>query len=172
AAEKSPSLMMEKYRLATIEYNKFLQKPRGKDNINWDEPHYKPRGLGYEDAVYAERFSHLQKTPVNAEVYDAFGFETGHGVSIKSMRLTDKTYAEKPSQITAKLNGYIKDVIEFDKIDRTNPNVFKVSSKEVKAREIFLGVPKEITLEQFMAIQKSVDRAKANDIILNFRIEE
>jgi hypothetical protein len=126
--------------------------------------------MGYEDMIYAKMFPHLKRTPVNAEAFDAFGFDTGHGVSIKSMRLTDKTYTKKPSQITAKLNKYIKDIVEFDRIKRAGFR--EIRQNMLQIQEIFLGVPKEITLEQFMAIQKSIDRAKVNKINLNFRIEE
>jgi hypothetical protein len=148
----------------------------GKGRINWNAE-FKPRGLGYEDQVYKAEFSELTRTPINAETFDAFNFGTGHGVSIKSIKTTSPGYLADPRRVRYVIDSYIDDIVKFKGITRgqsltSKVKPFDVTPTMVKSRELYIGIERETTLEQFLEIQKSAVQAKSNDIKFTLRIEE
>jgi hypothetical protein len=139
----------------------------GKGRINWNAE-FKSRGLGYEEQVCKAEFSELTRTPVNAETFDAFHFGTGHGVSIKSIKTTSPGYLADPRRVRYVIDSYIDDIVKFKGINRKigdgRLDRFLVTPELVKSKEIYIGVEKETTLEQFLEIQKSAIKAKSNNI--------
>jgi hypothetical protein len=62
--------------------------------------------------------------------------------------------------------------VKFREINRTNPEVFKVKKEMLKSTELYIGIEKETTLDQFLEIQKSAIKAKDNGIKFTLKIEE
>jgi hypothetical protein len=161
--------MADRYSLATREYNQFLQAPRGKGRADWLDPDHFGRGRVYENRVCAEDFTDMIQTPSTAQSFDAIRFADGHAVSIKSLNTNLPSYA-KPCQVTSTLNKYVRNIVNFEKM--LIPEIGEVRPNMINSQELFVGVPSGITLQQYMAAQKSVRLAQLYKIDLKLKIEE
>jgi hypothetical protein len=159
--------IIERCSLATREYNQLMQVSRGR--ADWLDPDHFRRGRVYENRVCAEDFTDMIQTPSTAQSFDAIRFSDGHAVSIKSLNTNLPSYA-RPSQITSTLNKYVRNIVDFERM--LIPEIGEVRPNMINSCELFVGVPPEITLPQFMAAQKSIRLARQHGISLRLRIEE
>jgi hypothetical protein len=70
------------------------------------------------------------------------------------------------------IDSYLDDIVKFKGISRNPPKEFKVGPETVKSKELYIGIEKDTTLEQFLEIQKSAIKAKDYGIKFTLRIEE
>lgn len=85
----------------------------------------------------------------------------GTAISAKTMdTVGSKTYQD-PKRITYQLNKYVDEMVKFEGDGKGD---FKITSTDIKNREMYLAIPHSTTKQQMEAIKKSISYADLQGI--------
>ena len=141
--------------------------------LKWKNPDITARGLIYEDLVMPElEKSGATRLAPNTNTFDAFNRRTGHAISVKSLDTQTRARLIDPRQMEHLLNRYVNKMQNFKGIKETKNQLFKITPDMVKSSEIRVGVPRETTMEQWQALQRSVVKAEQQGVKITFGVEK
>nr|WP_239384636.1 VENN motif pre-toxin domain-containing protein [Mannheimia massilioguelmaensis] len=126
---------IQKQGKAWEEYLQTTSLPEGTLNLNEIKPNFKT-------------FDHLlpDGTAVSAKTMDTVG---------------SKTYQD-PKRITHQLNKYVDDMVNFTEDGKQNS--IRITSEQIKNREIYLAIPYGSNKEQLKAINRSTEYARSKGV--------
>lgn len=85
----------------------------------------------------------------------------GTAISAKTLN-TAKSYTSNPKRITAQLNKYVDDMVNF-KGDGKKGGL-PITLRDISSKEMYLAIPSNSTRQQMEAINKSLDYAKSQGV--------
>lgn len=86
----------------------------------------------------------------------------GTAISAKTLNTKAKSYTSNPKRITAQLNKYVDDMVNF-KGDGKKGGI-PITLRDISSREMYLAIPSNSTRQQMEAINKSLDYAKSQGV--------
>ena len=126
-------------------------------------------GIAYEN--YLETLKEFAGTrlPANFKTFDFWRQEDGIATSVKTLNTNAKTYTSNPSKIYSKIKGYVDKTLKFDGYQRKimvndKPDILKVSSDDIKVRNVYIGIPGNTSMSQIQEVMKAVEYGKANNV--------
>lgn len=86
----------------------------------------------------------------------------GVAVSTKTMDTVGSTTYQKPANITRTINGYVDDMVAFEKDGK--PELFRLNNADISTKQMQLGIPYNTTAEQMAAIAQSIQYAASQGV--------
>ena len=141
-------------------------------NVNWKNPDITMRGMQYENFVAEElKQQGVSRLAPNTNTFDAFNPIFGHAISIKSLNTQTPARLADPRQMEHLLNSYVRKTKGFKGIPES-VRQYKIMPSDIKIPEIRVGVPKETTMDQWLALQRSAMKAEQQGVKITFGIEK
>ncbi len=148
-----------------------LKIARENFKVDWKNPDVTQRGLQYEDFVAKEVSEQgFARLAPNTNTFDAFNPISGHALSIKSLDTQTPARLADPRQIEHLLDAYVRKTKNFRGIKPTQAQKLPVMKGDVQVSEIRVGVPKETTMEQWLAMQRSAIKAEQQGAKITFGV--
>ncbi|PHM46476.1 ShlA/HecA/FhaA exofamily protein [Xenorhabdus mauleonii] len=137
-----------------------IEKDGSKTSMSWTEGNYK-QGYPFEDFVGKElKLPESARLPYGSETFDYFT-PNRQAISVKTLNTTTASRLQKPEQISSQLNGYINEMVKFEK---TTKGEFKINNDMIKQKTLYLAVPEKTTSTQWAEINKSISYAADKNI--------